>query len=111
MTKKMAEQMPKTWAIWNLLPLMQVFFLLLSIRHLFGPAHHRRCVAKIELRVRAKITSHFSILASAHLWPIPHSQNPRNSSLFIGFALSDQPNLNQIYAPILGSYFCANPKA
>jgi hypothetical protein len=35
------------------------------------------------LRVREKITSHFSILASAHLWPMPHSQNPRNSSLFL----------------------------
>jgi len=34
------------------------------------------------LRARAKITSHFRISASAHLWLIPHSQKPRNSSLF-----------------------------
>jgi len=38
-----------------------------------------------ELRARAKITSHFYISASAHLWLIPHSQNPRNSSLFLWF--------------------------
>ena len=38
-----------------------------------------------NLRARAKITSHFCISASAHLWPMPHSQNPRNSSLFLWF--------------------------
>ena len=32
-----------------------------------------------DLRVRAKITSHFRISASAHLWPMPRSQNPQNS--------------------------------
>jgi len=37
----------------------------------------------IQLRARAKITSHFCISASAHLWLIPHSQKPRNSSLFL----------------------------
>jgi hypothetical protein len=37
------------------------------------------------LRVRAKITSNFYISASVHLWLIPHSQNPRNSSLFLWF--------------------------
>ncbi len=41
-------------------------------------------VSKYDLRVRAKITSHFYISASAHLWLIPHSQNPRNSSLSEG---------------------------
>jgi len=62
------------------------------------------------LRARVKITSHFNISASAHLWPMPNSQNPRNSSLFLRFlSLLDQQNLNQIRAPILRSYFCANP--
>jgi len=37
------------------------------------------------LRARAKITSHFGISASAHLWSISHSQNPRNSLLFLWF--------------------------
>ncbi len=37
----------------------------------------------INLRAREKITSHFSILASARLWPMPHSQNPLNSELFL----------------------------
>jgi len=36
----MIEQMPKIWAIWNLLPLMQAFFLLQLLRHLFGSVHH-----------------------------------------------------------------------
>ena len=33
----MIEQMPKTWAIWNLLPLMYVSFLFELLRHLFDP--------------------------------------------------------------------------
>ncbi len=57
-----------------------------------GPDHIYRFIhsntqppADTTLRARAKITSHFCISASAHLWPMPHSQNPRNSSLFLWF--------------------------
>ncbi len=57
-----------------------------------------RPLPKVSLRVRAKITSHFSILASAHLCPMPHSQNPRNSSLFLWFyslgSAKPEPNLS-----------------
>ena len=50
------------------------------------------------LRARAKITSHFRISASAHLWLIPHSQKPRNSLLFLWFcslgSAKPRPNLS-----------------
>ena len=50
------------------------------------------------LRVREKITSHFSIIASAHLLPMPHSQNPQNSSLLLWFcsfgSAKSEPNLS-----------------
>ena len=50
------------------------------------------------LRAREKITSHFCISPPAHLWPIPHSQNPRNSSLFLWFcslgSAKPEPNLS-----------------
>jgi hypothetical protein len=73
------------------------------------------------LRVREKIISHFSILASAHLWPMPHSQNPRNSSLFLWFcsfgSAKSEPNLSANSAKLFlreplatgdGSYKCSS---
>jgi hypothetical protein len=51
-----------------------------------------------QLRARATITSHFYISASAHLWLIPQSQNPRNSQLFLWFcslgSAKPEPNLS-----------------
>jgi hypothetical protein len=51
-----------------------------------------------RLRAREKITSHFYISASAHLWLIPYSQNPRNSQLFLWFcslgSAKPEPNLS-----------------
>jgi hypothetical protein len=61
------------------------------------------CVS-FELRARAKITSHFCISASAHLWPMPHSQYPQNSSLFLWFcsfgSAKPEPNLSAISAKL-----------
>ena len=51
-----------------------------------------------RFRARAKITSHFCISVSAHLWPMPHFQNPRNSPLFLWIcsfgSAKPEPNLN-----------------
>ena len=44
-----------------------------------------------NLRAREKITLHFCISPSAYLWPIPHSQNSRNSSLFLWFSFGRIP--------------------
>jgi len=60
---------------------------------------------EINLRAREKITSHFFISASAHLWLIPHSQNPRNSQLFLWFcslgSAKPEPNLSANSANLL----------
>ncbi len=63
----------------------------------------------LTLRARAKITSHFAISASARICPTPYSQNLDIACYACDFAQSDRPNPNQIRAPILYSYFCANP--
>jgi hypothetical protein len=62
-----------------------------------------------ELRARAKITSHFVIPDSGHLWLILIHEILERARYSCGFAQSDQPNLTQIRAPILLSYFCASP--
>jgi hypothetical protein len=48
------------------------------------------------LRAHSIITSHFGISPSGYLCPMPHSQTPRNSQLFLWFCLigSDKSNPN-----------------
>jgi hypothetical protein len=58
---------------------------------------------------RAKITSHFVISDSGHLWLIFILEILERARYSCGFAQSDQPNLTQIRAPILLSYFWVNP--
>ncbi len=62
-----------------------------------------------RLRAHAKITSHFGIPDSGHLWPIFIHEILERASYSCGFAQSDRPNLTQIRAPILRTYFCVNP--
>ena len=61
------------------------------------------------LRAREKITSLFGISDSGHLWPIFIHEILERARYSCGYAQSDQPNLTQIRAPILLSYFFASP--
>ena len=74
-----------------------------SFKQAAGLGHERARKLLSSLRARAKITSHFCISASAHLWLIPHSHLvllnwPRNSSLFLWFcslgSAKPEPNLS-----------------
>ena len=61
------------------------------------------------LRARPKITYYFGIPASGYLCPILILKTIEIACYSCDFAQSDRPNLTQIWAPILPSYFCASP--
>jgi nitric oxide reductase large subunit len=103
---------PSNTALFGVYDMLAISLLLCSVRNIVARSSWSDRMLKWSfwgLRARAKTTSHFVISDSGHLWLIFILEILEIARYSSGFAQSDQPNLTQIRAPILLSYFCANP--